>query len=92
MSCHTAYTLSIQLYLQVFLAMNHWPWFQGLWLLLHYRYQIFTGTPLTYPVVALCHGDLAVTDLKDWPLHMLQQSIDEVDGLTQRPGSRPDGS
>ena len=50
-----------------------------LWLLLSYQYQTITRTPLRYPVVALCHGDPAALDLQDWPLHMLQQFIDEVD-------------
>lgn len=35
--------------------------------------------PLTYPLVALCHGDLIVLNLKVWPLHGLQQFIDGVD-------------
>ena len=44
------------------------------------------GTPLRYPVVALCHGGPAALDLQDQPLHVLQQFIDEVrfwSGLTQ---------
>lgn len=38
-----------------------------------------TGTPLGYPVAVLCHGDPAALYLQIWPLHMLQQFIDEVD-------------
>ena len=37
------------------------------------------GTPLGYPVVALCHGDPAVLNLQGQPLHSLQQSIDGID-------------
>ena len=36
-------------------------------------------TGLRYPVVALCHGDLAMFNLQDWPLHVLQQFIHGVD-------------
>jgi hypothetical protein len=52
---------------------------QGLWLLLHYQYWIFTGTPLGYPAVALCHGDPAAFVLQDQPLHVLEQFIHGVD-------------
>ena len=44
---------------------------QGLWLLLHYQYWILTGTPLGYPVVALCHGDPAALDLQGQSLYAL---------------------
>ena len=37
-----------------------------------------TGTPLGYPIVALCHGDPAALGLPDWPIHLLQKIIDEV--------------
>lgn len=40
---------------------------------------MLTMTPLSYPVVALCRGDPTALDLKDWPLHLLQQFIDRVD-------------
>lgn len=33
---------------------------------------------LGYLIVASCHGDLTVLDLLVWPLHILQQFIDEV--------------
>ena len=46
--------------------------FQGLWLLLHYTSWVsLWGYPFRYPVVALCHGDLAALDLRDWPFHAL---------------------
>ena len=43
------------------------------------QYWIVTGTPLRYPVVALCHGDPVALDLQGWLLRMLQQFIDGVD-------------
>jgi len=52
---------------------------QGLWLLLHYQYWIFTETPLGYPAIVLCHGDPAALVLQDQSLHVLQQFIYEVD-------------
>lgn len=52
---------------------------QGLWLLLHSQYRVLTGTPLGYPVVALCHGEPAALDVQIWPLCLLLQIIDEVD-------------
>jgi hypothetical protein len=45
-------------------------------------YTISPGSSLRllgYPIVALCHGDPAALDLQNWPLHTLQQLIDEVD-------------
>ena len=42
-------------------------------------FWILTGTHLSYPVVALGHGDLVVLDLWDWSLHTLQQFINGVD-------------
>ena len=36
------------------------------------------GTPLRYPVVALCHRDPAALVLHNWPFQMLQP-ITEVD-------------
>lgn len=33
----------------------------------------FIGTPLVYPVVALCGGDLAAFGLQEQPLHVLPQ-------------------
>ena len=51
----------------------------GLWILLCYQYSVLTGTPLRYPVVALCHGDPAALDELDQSCHVLQQFIDEVD-------------
>ena len=51
---------------------------RSLWLLLCYQYWILEGTPLGYPVVILCHGDLAVSILEDQPLHVLQQFIDKM--------------
>ena len=50
---------------------------RGLWFLL--QFWILTGTPLGYPVVALCHGDPAALDLHDQSLHTLKQFIDGVD-------------
>ena len=44
-----------------------------------YQYWIFTGTPLGYPAVALCHGDPAAFVLQDQPLHVLEQFIHGVD-------------
>jgi len=37
------------------------------------------GTPLSYPVVTLCHRDPAVLVLQDWPFRALGQFIDGVD-------------
>ena len=36
---------------------------------------INTGSPLCYPFVALCHGDLEALNLQDWSFHTLQQFI-----------------
>ena len=56
----------------------------GLWLLLPHQYQVLTGTPLGYPVVALCHGYPEALDLQDWPFLTLQEFIDEIDfGVSQ---------
>ena len=52
---------------------------QGLWLLLHYDCWTLIGTPLGYPVVALCHGGPAALGLQDLSLHMLQQITDGLD-------------
>lgn len=38
------------------------------------------GTSIRHPVVVLCHGDATGLILQDWPLHMLQQFLDGVDG------------
>jgi len=46
---------------------------------LHYLYWFLIGTPIRYPVVALCHGDPATLDLQDWPFHMPQKIIDGID-------------
>jgi len=67
--CVTQCTLlSKQLYLQILL---YWAirLVQGLWPLLHYQYWILSGTPLGYPVVALCCGDPAALHLQGWALH-----------------------
>jgi hypothetical protein len=37
------------------------------------------GTPLRYPVIALCRGESAALGLQNWPFHTLQQIIDRVD-------------
>jgi hypothetical protein len=50
----------------------------GLWLLLLHQYWNFIGTPLRYPVVALCRGDPAALDLQHWPFLVLQQFISGV--------------
>lgn len=47
----------------------------GLWLQLHYQYQIPTRNPLRQPVVALCHRNPTALRL----FHVLQELIDEVD-------------
>ena len=63
--CITQYTLSPrQLFLQMFIAMNHWS----------------GSRPLVSWISCCCprHRDPAALDLQDWPLHMLQQFIDEV--------------
>lgn len=52
---------------------------RGLWFLLHHQYWALTGTPLRFPVVALCHGDTGALGLPDMPLHKLQQITDGVD-------------
>ena len=52
---------------------------QGLWLLLHYDCWALIGTPLGYPVVALCRGGPAALGLQDLSLHVLQQITDGVD-------------
>jgi hypothetical protein len=44
---------------------------QGLWLLWHHQYWIFTGTPPRY-LVFLCHGDSAALGQQGWPFHMSQ--------------------
>ena len=68
------------LYLLVFAAMSHWS-VPGLLILLYSSYwaPTGTGTPLGYPIVALCHGDPVALDLQVQSLHTLQQFIDEVD-------------
>ena len=58
--------------------MSHWSGLRSLFLL-HHQYRILTRTPLGYPVVALCHGDLVALDLQDQLLHTLQQFIDGID-------------
>ena len=35
--------------------------------------------PPSYPVVALCHGDPAALDQQDWPFHVPQPVMDDVD-------------
>ena len=43
-----------------------------------------SGTPPGYPVVALCHGDLAGFDQQDQPFHTPQQFTDDIDvGMSQ---------
>ena len=42
---------------------------------------ISLGYLLTYPIVALCHGDPLFLDVEDWPLHAFQQYINRVDVL-----------
>lgn len=37
------------------------------------------GTPPGYPAVMLCYEHPTVLSLQVWPLHVLQQIIDEVD-------------
>ena len=39
-------------------------------------YWIFTGHPLGYPVVTLCHRDPVVLDLQDWPFHVFIDGVD----------------
>lgn len=75
------------LYLQIFFA-KIIGLIRGLWFLLQYRCWALTGTPIGYPVVALCHGNFAVLGLLDWLLHMLLQIIDEVD-IELKPVSEP---
>jgi hypothetical protein len=50
----------------------------ALWVLWHHQYWVLTGTPPSYPVVALCHGDPAALEQQDWPFHVLQRSTDDV--------------
>jgi hypothetical protein len=93
--CVPLYTLlSTHLYLQMFIAVSPWsgsrPRASATLSIL-----ILTGTPLRYPVVALCHRDPAALDLQDWPFHVFQQFIDGVDvGVDQlkSTGSGPGGS
>ena len=55
--------LSTLLCLQMFIEMTHWSAIRPLWLLLLHQYWNLTGTPLRFPVLALCHGDLLILDL-----------------------------
>jgi hypothetical protein len=64
--CHSV-SHSIALCPHIFACKCSLPWVIGLvlgrWLLLHHQYWILTGTPLRYPVVALCLKDPVVLDL-----------------------------
>lgn len=64
---------------------------QGLWLLWYHQSWVLTGTPPSYPVVPLCHGDPVVLHQQDRPLH--SQTIHRwcrfLGGPTQNPVSGP---
>ena len=67
--CHTVYTLlPKQLLLKTNTSVSHWSCSR----------RPLTS-PLRYPVVVLCHGDLEALALEDQPLHTLQQLIDDGD-------------
>lgn len=57
--------VSIELYVQTLVAKGLWPGLRPL------VSSTLTGTPLGYPVVALCHGDPAALGLWIGPLHVL---------------------
>lgn len=57
--------------------MSHWSC-SLLLVLLHYWPFTLTRT-LGYLVVALCCGEPAALDMKNWPPYMLQQFIDGMD-------------
>lgn len=67
--------MSVSYSIHMFIAMSHWSTSRTLVLVT----LSITRTPLQYLVVALCHGNLVALDLRDWPLHVLQQCTDEED-------------
>ena len=49
------------------------------WLLWHCQHWVLTGTPLDYPVAALCHGGPAALGQQDCPFYVSKLFANEID-------------